>query len=96
MLFLKDQILENNPINQKNSDLYKSVLKHIKKTGFIINPLIVIPKENRYAVLYGNNRYLAGVELGHKEFPIKIVNKEDPKTIMDAVKDYQEINLNEI
>jgi len=34
--------LELNPSNQKQTDLYKKVRDHIKKTGYIINPLLVV------------------------------------------------------
>jgi ParB-like chromosome segregation protein Spo0J len=94
-LFLKNQGLEQNPVNQKKTNLYKNVLKHIKKIGYIINPLIVIAVGDKYSVLYGNNRYLAGVELGLKEFPIKIINKDNPETIMNAAKNYEQIDLND-
>tara|TARA_R100000900_G_scaffold132595_1_gene109067 strand:+ start:414 stop:680 length:267 start_codon:yes stop_codon:yes gene_type:complete len=88
--------LERNPSNQKKSLLYKKVRDHINKTGYIINPLLVVEDGDRYKVLYGNNRYLAGLELGLKEFPIKILENEEVPTIMKAAKSYQEINLDEI
>jgi hypothetical protein len=41
-LFLRKTALELNPTNQKQTDLYKKVRDHIKRTGYIINPLLVI------------------------------------------------------
>jgi len=87
--------LEQNPNNQKQTDLYKKVKDHIKKTGFIINPLLVVKDENRYKVVYGNNRFLAGVELGLKEFPVEVLKDDEVKTIRKAAETYQEVNLDE-
>jgi ParB-like chromosome segregation protein Spo0J len=37
----------------------------------IINPLITVKEDDKYKILAGNNRFLAGLELGYTEFPIK-------------------------
>ena len=95
-LFLRNKNLEQNPSSQKQTDLYKKVKDHIKKTGFIINPLLVVEDQEKYKVVYGNNRYLAGVELGLKEFPIEILENDDPITIKAAAKKYKEVDLNAI
>ena len=58
-LFLRNKNLEQNPSSQKQTDLYKKVKDHIKKTGFIINPLLVVEDQEKYKVVYGNNRDLA-------------------------------------
>tara|TARA_R100001443_G_scaffold36508_1_gene50316 strand:+ start:75 stop:341 length:267 start_codon:yes stop_codon:yes gene_type:complete len=85
--------LEQNPSSQKQTDLYKKVKDHIKKTGFIVNPLLVVEDEKKYKVVYGNNRYLAGVELGLKEFPIEVLKNDDPITIKAVAKKYKEVDL---
>ena len=95
-LYLRNQTLEKNPSNQKKSPFYIKVRDHINKTGYIINPLLVVEDGDRYKVVYGNNRYLAGVELGLKEFPIKILKNEEVPTIRNAAKDYKEVVLDEI
>lgn len=97
-LYLRNQNLEIDPTNQKKSILYKKVRDHINKTGYIINPLLVVEDGNgdRYKVVYGNNRYLAGVELGLKEFPIKILKNDEVPTIREAAKSYKEVVLDEI
>jgi ParB-like chromosome segregation protein Spo0J len=59
----------------------------MKKEG-MINPLLCIQEGDRYAICIGNNRYLAGVELGYKEMPIKVVTSEVPKDLMAATEDY--------
>ena len=94
-LYLRNQSLEQNPSNQKQTDLYKKVRDHIKKTGFIINPLLVVKDGDRYKVVYGNNRFLAGVELGLKEFSVEILKDDEVKTIRKGAETYQEINLDE-
>ena len=87
--------MEQNPSNQKQTDLYKKVRDHIKKTGYIINPLLVVEDGDKYKVVYGNNRYLSGLELGFTEFPIRILKNDEVPTIREAAKSYQEINLDE-
>ena len=95
-LYLRNQNLEHNPSNQKQTELYKKVRDHIKKTGYIINPLLVVEDGDRYKVLYGNNRYLSGLELGLKEFSVEILKDDEVSTIREAAKNYKEINLDEI
>ena len=94
-LYLRNQSLEQHPSNQKQTELYKKVRDHIKKTGFIINPLLVVKDGDRYKVVYGNNRFLAGVELGLKEFSVEILKDDEVKTIRKGAETYQEINLDE-
>ena len=94
-LFLRNVNLERNPSNQRQGSLYKTVRDHIKKTGYIINPLLVVEEGDRYKVVYGNNRYLSGLELGFTEFPIQVLPNEEVPTIREAAKSYKEINLND-
>jgi ParB-like chromosome segregation protein Spo0J len=88
--------LELNPSNQKQTDLYKKVRDHIKKTGYIINPLLVVEDGDKYKIVYGNNRYLSGLELGFTEFTIQVLKNDEVQTIREAAKSYKEINLDEI
>lgn len=41
----------------------------------------------------GNNRYLAGLELGFTEFPIILADKECPKIFAQMIKEYTEVEL---
>jgi len=86
-LFLRNQQLQKNPHNQRTSPFYQKVRDSMKKEG-MINPLLCIQEGDRYAICIGNNRYLAGVELGYKEMPIKVVTSEVPKDLMAATEDY--------
>jgi len=95
-LFLRNHRLENNPGPQKDTRLYKAVRDHIKKTGYIINPLLVVEDGDRYKVIHGNNRYLAGVELGLTEFPVQVLPDEEVPTIREAAKSYKEVILDGI
>ena len=80
--------MELSPHNQKQSDIYKKVLASLKKQGQI-NPLICTQEGEKYKVCVGNNRLLAGVELGFKEFDIVVVPDEDRKRFKEIVKDYK-------
>jgi len=86
-VFLRNQQLQQNPHNQTGSPFYQKVRDSMKKKG-MINPLLCIQEGDRYAVCIGNNRYLAGLELGYKEMPVKVVTSEVPKDLMAATKDY--------
>jgi len=80
--------LECSPQNQKQTNFYENVLASFKKHGQI-NPLICTQEGERYKVCVGNNRYLAGLELGFKEFDIIVVPDEDRKRFDDIIKDYK-------
>ena len=94
-LYLRNRNLELNPSNQRQSPLYKKVRDHINKTGYIINPLLVVEDKGKYKVVYGNNRYLSGIELGFTEFPIQVLKDDEVPTIREAAKSYKDINLDE-
>lgn len=92
-LYLDNRQLEAHPSNQKQSGLYQGVLKSLK-AGPMVNPILVVADgTGKYAVVYGNNRFLAGCELGYKEFPVKIISDNKTETILEAVKDYKIIKL---
>ena len=90
-VFLRNQKLEAQPRNQRESTFYKKVRDSMKKKG-MVNPLLCIETEEcegqKYMCCIGNNRYLAAHELGIKEVPIKIVTSEVPKDLMAATTDY--------
>jgi len=86
-VFLRNQQLQKNPNTQTDSPFYKKVRDSIKKRG-IINPLLCVQEEDRYKCCIGNNRYLAALELGIKEVPVKIITSEVPKDLMSATEDY--------
>ena len=86
-VFLRNQKLEAQPSNQRESPFYKKVRDSIKDKG-IINPLLCIQEGDRYKCCIGNNRWLAAHELGIKEVPVKLVTSEVPKDLMAATKDY--------
>ena len=94
-LFLRNKALEKNPVNQRQSPFYQKVKHKIKQMNKIINPLITVKEGDKYKILAGNNRFLAGLELGYTEFPIKVIQGETPQDIRKAMEDYIPIDLDE-
>jgi len=90
-VFLRNQQLQKNPNNQKESPFYQKVRDSIKRRG-IVNPLLCIEtlecEGQKYMCCIGNNRWLAAYELGIKEVPVKIITSEIPKDLMAATEDY--------
>ena len=90
-VFLRNKQLENKPENQTTSPFYKKVRDSMKKRG-MVNPLLCIETKEcegqKYMCCIGNNRYLAALELGIKEVPVKIVTSQVPKDLMAATEDY--------
>ena len=91
-LYLRNKKLEQNPTNQKQGDFYKKVLNSLKKIGQV-NPLICIKDGDKYKVCVGNNRFLAGCELGFKEFDIVIVPDENRDKFREIMNSYKTVNL---
>ena len=91
-LFLRNQQLQQNPSGQKESPFYQKVRDSIKKRG-MVNPLLCIQEGDRYAVCIGNNRFLAGCELGFKEFDIVVVPDEDRDRFREIINSYKVISL---
>ena len=94
-LFLRNRALEKNPNNQRQSPFYQKVKDKIRLMNKIVNPLITIKEGDKYKILAGNNRFLAGLELGYTEFPVKVITEENSKKIAEAMEDYIPIDLNE-
>ena len=86
-VFLRNQKLQKNPNSQRESPFYKKVRDSIKKIG-MVNPLLCIQEGERYKICIGNNRYLAALELGIKEAPVKIITSEVPQDLRSAIEDY--------
>ena len=86
-VFLRNKNLEAQPWNQRESSFYKKVRDSMKKRG-MVNPLLCIQEGERYKCCIGNNRYLAAIELGIKEVPVRIITSEVPADLMSATEDY--------
>ena len=91
-LYLRNSKLEQNPGKQKQGNLYKKVLNSLKKIGQV-NPLICVKDGDKYKVCVGNNRFLAGCELGFKEFDIVIVPDESIDRFREIMNSYKLVNL---
>jgi len=55
--------------------------------------LICVKEGDRYKVCVGNNRYLAGLELGFTEFPVIITKSEEPKVLKEMIAQYQDVEF---
>ena len=86
-VFLRNQQLQKNPHNQTSTSFYKKVRDSMKEKG-MVNPLLCIQEEDRYICCIGNNRYLAALELGIKEVPVKIITSEVPTDMMKETMKY--------
>ena len=86
-VFLRNQQLQKNPHNQTDSPFYKKVRDSMKKKG-MVNPLLCIQEGERYKCCIGNNRYLAALELGIKEVPVKVITSEVPNDMMKETMKY--------
>ena len=90
-VFLRKQQLQKNPNTQRESPFYKRVRDSMKKRG-MVNPLLCIETEEcegqKYKCCIGNNRYLAAIELGIKEVPVKIITSEVPNDMMKETMNY--------
>ena len=60
----------------------KSVAGSIEKIGFL-TPLIAVERDGRFVVIDGQHRFLAGKELGLKEFPVVVVPEETATRMMN-------------
>ena len=67
-VFLRNQQLQKNPHNQKESPFYQRVRDSMKKRG-MVNPLLCIQEGERYKCCIGNNRYLAAHRTRYQRSP---------------------------
>ena len=75
MMFRKCNKCLNTPEGkerQRHNDGYKKLRDDIKEKG-MINPILCIEEDNMYKICIGMRRFIAGLELGMKEFSIKIL-----------------------
>jgi len=92
-LFLRNKALECNPNNQKQTSFYQRVKSAIQRENKIINPLICVKEGDKYKVCVGNNRYLAGLELGFTKFPVILTESEEPKVLKEMIAKYQDVEF---
>ena len=86
-VFLRNKNLEAEPWHQRESHFYKKVRDSMKEKG-MINPLLCVQEGERYKCCIGNNRYLAALELGYKEVPVKVITSEVPNDMMKETMKY--------
>ena len=71
---------------------FEKVFNSLKKIGQV-NPLICVEDGDKYKVCVGNNRFLAGCELGFKEFDIIVVPNENRDKFTEIMNSYKTVNL---
>ena len=85
--------MEKDPKNQRSSPFYNKVKEAIIREGRIINPLLCVQEGDIYKICVGNNRYLAGLELGYEEFPILVLPNDDVITLKEEIKKYIDVTI---
>jgi ParB family transcriptional regulator, chromosome partitioning protein len=60
----------------------KSVATSIDKIGFLV-PLVVVERDSKFVIIDGQHRFLAGKDLGVKEFPVVVVPEETAVRMMN-------------
>lgn len=71
----------------RSSPRYKMIYDDLHLRG-MINPLLIRSVSDKYAVVVGWKRYLAGLELGYKEFKCILMPNREPKTAKEYKKKY--------
>ena len=70
---------------QKNSLGYQALKKDIAKQG-MINPLLCIEENGMYKICIGMRRFIAGEELGMKEFNVKVLPNDEVPLLKEEIK----------
>ena len=96
--------MELNPSNQRQSPLYKKVRDHINKTGYIINPLLVVEDKDKYKVVYGSrilntnhfkkNNFTSNIRLFANHFLTITSNIINSQNLTDAHTCYKAFDSN--
>ena len=55
--------------------------------------MICVEENGKYKICVGNNRYLAGLELGFTKFPVILADKECPELFREMIQNYTDVEL---
>jgi len=90
-----DQIIEPEIPTRTNINVekYENLKESIKEVG-ILEPLLVKQREDRYEIISGHRRYLAGKELGYLSFPCIVLNTDDVQKY--AIRMHTDLNREDI
>lgn len=67
-------------LNVRKTEIMKdidSLAENINRYG-LLQPVVVLPKENKYEIIVGQRRYLAVQKLGWEKIPARIIGDIDP------------------
>lgn len=77
-----DDLLEpEQPLRLEANDEYISNLADSIQSNGLINPLTIIPKDEKYEIVAGHRRYLACKEAGLRKIPCRIISGDSRKKI---------------
>lgn len=72
----------------RRGEYYKRIRESIQSQG-LINPLVCVKQGDKYILCLGHKRYLAGLELGMKRFPVLIAETGDKEELLAIRRDYK-------
>ena len=77
---------------QKHADSYKKLRDDIGEKG-MINPILCTKEDDMYKICIGMRRFIAGLELGMKEFEIKVLPNDDRSLLREEVQQYRHTDV---
>ena len=78
--------------HQRDNDSYKKLREDIREKG-MINPILCIEEDNMYKICIGMRRFIAGLELGMKEFKIKVLPNDDIPLLTKEKQQYRHTDV---
>ena len=77
---------------QTTNDGYKKLKNDIKEKG-MINPILCIKENNMYKICIGMRRFISGLELGMKEFEVKVLPNDNVDLLKKEKKQYRNTDV---
>ena len=77
---------------QTKNDGYKKLKDDIKEKG-IINPILCIKENNIYKICIGMRRFIVGLELGIKEFEVKVLPNDSVDLLVKEKQQYRHTDV---
>ena len=77
---------------QTKNDGYKKLRNDIKEKG-IINPILCIKENDIYKICIGMRRFIVGLELGIKEFEVKVLPNDSVDLLVKEKQQYRHTDV---
>ena len=77
---------------QTKNDGYKKLRDDIKEKG-IINPILCIKENDIYKICIGMRRFIVGLELGIKEFEVKVLPNDSVDLLVKEKQQYRHTDV---